>query len=155
MSNPFDDIKDFQLATGSFMRNYPSLDVPEEVAILRRNLMAEEFDEMFTALEGYTLAPGTDILAEIAKECTDVIVTVIGTMLAFGIDPEPVWKAVHRSNMAKVGPNGKVEYRKDGKVLKPEGWEPPDIMGEIRRQKETNPLNSLYRTNRKKEDGTD
>ena len=45
-----------------------------------------------------------------------------------GIPLDRVWAAVHRSNMAKVDPaTGKVIKRADGKVLKPEGWTPPDI----------------------------
>ena len=37
------------------------------------------------------------------------------------------WAVVHVSNMAKLGPDGKPIYREDGKILKPEGWQPPDI----------------------------
>jgi predicted HAD superfamily Cof-like phosphohydrolase len=33
--------------------------------------------------------------------------------------------------MAKVGEDGKPKYREDGKVAKPEGWQPPDIAGII------------------------
>ena len=39
------------------------------------------------------------------------------------------FREVHRSNMAKVGPGGKVLRREDGKILKPEGWTPPDLKG--------------------------
>jgi predicted HAD superfamily Cof-like phosphohydrolase len=38
-----------------------------------------------------------------------------------------VWKEVHRSNMAKL--EGGVRKREDGKILKPEGWTPPDVEG--------------------------
>jgi predicted HAD superfamily Cof-like phosphohydrolase len=38
------------------------------------------------------------------------------------------WKEVIRSNMAKVDPEtGFVKKRADGKILKPEGWTPPDL----------------------------
>ena len=36
---------------------------------------------------------------------------------------------IHRSNMAKLGPDGRPIYRDDGKVMKPEGWTPPNIGG--------------------------
>jgi predicted HAD superfamily Cof-like phosphohydrolase len=53
----------------------------------------------------------------------------------FGVDSTPVWSAVHEANMAKAGPDGvPVRRESDGKVLKPEGWSPPDIAAELRRQ---------------------
>jgi len=52
-------------------------------------------------------------------------VVVYGTALEMGIDLEPHFNEVHASNMAKRG--GPV--REDGKMLKPEGWLPPDING--------------------------
>lgn len=47
-----------------------------------------------------------------------------------GIDLGPVFEEVHRANMAKVGG----PTRADGKILKPEGWTPPDVAGVLRRQ---------------------
>lgn len=47
-----------------------------------------------------------------------------------GIDLRPVWSEVHAANMRKTtGP-----VREDGKRLKPEGWQPPDIAGVLRAQ---------------------
>ncbi len=46
-----------------------------------------------------------------------------GTRLAFGVNGKAIAEAVHRANMAKVG--GGVDV--NGKVLKPEGWAPPDV----------------------------
>jgi predicted HAD superfamily Cof-like phosphohydrolase len=130
MSNPFKDIKDFQVATDSYIQDKPTADLPDTIVELRKNIMWEEFmNEFFPAIDKRDLAA-------IAQEGVDVIVTVIGTLWAFGIDPEPIWNAVHRANMAKVGPDGKVKKRFDGKVLKPEGWTAPDIEGELEKQKE-------------------
>lgn len=50
------------------------------------------------------------------------------------VDAVQVFKEVHRSNMAKLGPDGKPLRREDGKVIKPEGWTKPDIAGELERQ---------------------
>ena len=61
---------------------------------------------------------------------TDLDYVVEGTRLEFEIDGGPIAVEVHRSNMAKVG--GPV--REDGKRLKPPGWTPPDIAGELRKQ---------------------
>jgi predicted HAD superfamily Cof-like phosphohydrolase len=44
-----------------------------------------------------------------------------------GADGEGAWKEVMRSNFAKIGEDGKVRKREDGKVLKPTGWTPPDL----------------------------
>jgi predicted HAD superfamily Cof-like phosphohydrolase len=44
-----------------------------------------------------------------------------------GADAEGAWKEVMRSNFAKIGDDGKVRKREDGKVLKPVGWTPPDL----------------------------
>ena len=87
---------------------------------LRQNLIKEEYEELMEALSERDLA-------HIAKEAADVIVVVLGTMAEYGIPFDEVWDAVHKSNMAKVGEDGKVARREDGKVLKPDGWEPPDI----------------------------
>jgi len=66
-------------------------------------------------------------LVEVADALADMDYVVEGTRLAFGIDGEPVMAEVHRTNMAKMGPGGKVVRTPEGKVSKPEGWKPPDI----------------------------
>jgi len=60
----------------------------------------------------------------------DMDYVVEGTRLEFGVDGKPVAAEIHRANMAKA--NGPV--REDGKRLKPEGWTPPDIEGELAKQ---------------------
>ena len=45
-----------------------------------------------------------------------------------------MWDEVARSNLAKISPDGKVHKRGDGKVLKPEGWTPPNIKDIIKRK---------------------
>ena len=60
---------------------------------------------------------------QIAKEICDVIYVAVGIACMYGIDLEPVWAAVHESNMAK-GPQSEPC---DGKVPKPDGWQAPDI----------------------------
>jgi predicted HAD superfamily Cof-like phosphohydrolase len=65
-------------------------------------------------------------LPEFADALADLDYVVEGSRLEFGIDGGPVADEVHRSNMAKF-PGGVVSRRADGKILKPEGWEPPDL----------------------------
>ncbi len=115
----FDDVCTFHKACSLPVETVPKVPTNERVA-LRRRLIEEEYEELIEALhEGD--------LAHIAKEAADVIVVVLGAMAEYGIPFDEVWKAVHASNMAKVGEDGKVARREDGKVLKPDGWEPPDI----------------------------
>jgi len=116
-----------------------------EIRRLRASLVAEEFLELLTALgvdvhaddlEGRIdfaifgkLKDATDLPA-LADACADLDYVVEGTRIAFGIFGPPIAAEVHRSNMAKLGG----PRREDGKVLKPEGWTPPDIAGELQKQ---------------------
>ena len=98
---------------------------PPEVAVktLRAKLIKEEITEL-------TAAYWSDDLAGIADAIGDSIYVLIGMAVAYGIDLRPVWGEVHRTNMAKVGGPA----RPDGKVLKPHGWQPPDISGLLAKQ---------------------
>jgi predicted HAD superfamily Cof-like phosphohydrolase len=119
---------------------------------LRASLIAEEFWETMQAMfavKGCTLwvasaddrfrARLTDVIANTSIELdlvafadalADVDYVVEGSRLEFGIDGAPIAAEVHRANMTKVG--GPI--REDGKRLKPPGWTPPDIAGELRKQ---------------------
>jgi predicted HAD superfamily Cof-like phosphohydrolase len=90
---------------------------------LRVKLIAEESKEIIDAIEA------NDLIAAIDGAC-DLIYVVLGTMIAAGIDLEAFYAEVHRSNMAKVG--GPV--REDGKILKPAGWTPPDLVSVLAKQ---------------------
>ena len=51
-----------------------------------------------------------------------------------GIDLDAVLAEIHRSNMTKLGPDGRVARRADGKVLKGDHYEAPDVGAVLRRQ---------------------
>lgn len=58
----------------------------------------------------------------------DILVVTIGAIHSMGADAEGAWQEVMRSNLAKIdSETGKVRKRQDGKVLKPDGWEPPNL----------------------------
>jgi predicted HAD superfamily Cof-like phosphohydrolase len=57
----------------------------------------------------------------------DILVVTIGAIHSAGYDAEGAWKEVMRSNFSKIGENGKVRKREDGKVLKPIGFSPPNL----------------------------
>ena len=71
-------------------------------------------------------------LEGVVDGCADISVVTIGTLIAFGVEDEPVLKAVDEANLRKFGPGSFV--REDGKWMKPPDWTPPDILGVIARQ---------------------
>jgi predicted HAD superfamily Cof-like phosphohydrolase len=83
---------------------------------LRVRLIQEECEEVRQAL-------GQHDLVAIAKELADLLYVVYGTAVSCGIDLEPVFREVHRSNMSKV--NG--HKRADGKWVKPPDYSPACI----------------------------
>ena len=88
----------------------------EKTQALRVRLIQEEFDELKEAFE-------RNDLPHIAKELADLLYVVYGTAISYGIDMEPVFQEVQRSNMSKVGGY----KRKDGKWVKPATYSPANI----------------------------
>jgi predicted HAD superfamily Cof-like phosphohydrolase len=85
---------------------------------LRISLIEEEAAEFAAAVRG-------NDVPEIVDALCDLLYVTYGAAVALGVDLDPFFREVHRSNMAKVG-----GYRRaDGKWMKPEGWQPPDIAG--------------------------
>ena len=65
---------------------------------------------------------------EMLDALIDMLVVTIGAIHSAGFDAEGAWKEVMRTNFAKIDKDtGKVVKRADGKVLKPDGWTPPDL----------------------------
>ena len=127
------DVEEFMEAMGQTVREFPSIPTPEELD-LRITLITEEFDETIDALLQCRMngGPATQRIAEVADGIADSIYVLLGAAASFGIDMEPIWEEVQRSNMAKT--DGHV--RPDGKRMKPEGWEPPRIAEAIIQQYE-------------------
>jgi len=91
-------------------------------------LIQEEHEEWWKAT-GHLLGKqdSIDVLAEVAQETIDLIYVLCGFANALGLQAEEVWNEVHRANMDKVGEDGKVVKDENGKVQKPEGWQPANI----------------------------
>lgn len=100
-------------------------DVNEDTKRLRVRLIQEEFDELKEAM-----AAGD--LAAIAKEMADLLYVTYGTAVSYGIDMEPIFEEVHRSNLSKVGGY----KRADGKWVKPPTYSPADIASILEAQQE-------------------
>lgn len=67
---------------------------------------------------------------ELVDALGDLDYVIEGARLTFGVDGAGVMAVIQAANMAKAGG----ERRPDGKILKPPGWTPPDIAGELVRQ---------------------
>ena len=64
---------------------------------------------------------------EVADALGDLLVVVIGTSMALGLDIEEIMKRIYASNMSKLGSDGKPIYRSDGKVMKGPYYVPPRL----------------------------
>lgn len=107
-------VNEFHVAAKQPEPSYtPSLETQQ----LRYIIMTEEVGEMLTA---ETKVKRLDALA-------DQLYVLLGTAIAYDLYDvlaEAFWR-VHEANMAKFGPGS--QTRADGKVLKPPGWQPPDL----------------------------
>ena len=116
MTNPFRDQEKFmkacdQTTGGEFDQDQFNLYV---------SLIEEEAGELAEAIAAHDQVETLDALI-------DILVVTIGAIHSMGSDAEGAWKEVMSTNFAKIGEDGKVRKREDGKVLKPTGWVPPDL----------------------------
>ena len=114
MTNPFRDQEKFMRACDQSVEKFD-----ESQYGMYKNLIEEEFKELQEA---------SDMEAEL-DALIDILVVTIGAIHSAGFDAEGAWKEVMRTNFAKIDKEtGKVRKREDGKVLKPIGWTPPDLV---------------------------
>ena len=106
----------FMRACGQAIRHVD----PDQVAMYR-HLINEELEELRAAEYKKNATEQFDAVL-------DLIVVLIGYAISRNWPIELGWNEVMRSNMAKINPTtGVVLRRSDGKILKPEGWTPPDL----------------------------
>ena len=115
-------VQEFHKAFDLSMAECPRMPDAKTVA-LRVRLIQEEFDELQEAMKA-------EHLPHIAKELADLLYVVYGTAVACGMDMEPVFREVQRSNMSKVGGS----KRDDGKWIKPPTYSPAQIEPILDRQ---------------------
>ena len=116
---------------------------------MRMSLIAEEFAELVGAVygqaarneveSGYRSAVAVDgggrDAVEAADALADLVYVIYGMALETGIDLAAVLAEVQRSNMSKLGADGKPIYREDGKVLKGPGYFAPDVAQVLRHRR--------------------
>ena len=115
----FNMVREFMEKFGQEVKTSPELP-SKQVGDLRLELIAEELNELWDALEA------KDIV-EVADALTDILYVTYGAGLAFGIDLDKCFAEVQRSNMTKLGEDGKPIYREDGKIKKGPNYEEPDL----------------------------
>jgi len=116
----FEKAGDFMEAFGQEVRYIPIIPAVSEMA-LRLDLIEEEVQELREGM-------GKASLLEIADALTDILYVVYGAGHTFGIDLDECYNEVHRSNMTKLGEDGRPMYRPDGKVMKGPNYEEPNLI---------------------------
>ena len=115
----FEKVAEFMKACDQQVVETPQ--IPDEFTTsLRLHLIHEEVHELVEGIRN------RDIV-EIADALTDILYVVYGAGHAFGIPLDKCFDEVQRSNMTKVMPNGKVLKNAEGKVMKPDTYEEPNL----------------------------
>ena len=115
----FNSVKKFMEVFGQEVKTkaeFPS----EKIIKLRYNLIKEELDEFEEALKDKNLK-------EVADALTDILYVTYGAGHAFGIDLDKCFDEVQRSNMSKLGEDGKPIYNEHGKVMKGPKYFQPNL----------------------------
>ena len=118
MSN-FESVKKFMQTFGQEVKSkaeFPN----EKIEKLRYELIKEELEELNQAIKEKDLK-------EVADALTDILYVTYGAGHAFGIDLDECFDEVQRSNMSKLGSDGKPIYNEKGKVMKGPNYFKPNL----------------------------
>ena len=118
MSN-FQNVKKFMETFGQEVKSkaeFPS----SKIVQLRYDLIKEELDELRDAIKDGDIK-------EVADALTDILYVTYGAGHAFGIDLNKCFDEVQKSNMSKLGEDGKPIYNDNGKVMKGPNYFRPDL----------------------------
>ena len=122
MKNKIAAVHEFHTAFGLGIQETPTANLPKAKNQLRYELMREENEE-------YLEAANNNNLIEVADALGDMLYILCGTIIEHGMQHkiEEVFNEIQRSNMSKLGADGKPIYREDGKVLKGPDYFKPNI----------------------------
>ena len=120
-------VEEFHEAFGLGINSRPTADLPPEKVHLRYELMKEENQE-------YLEAAKEGNLIEVADALGDMLYILCGTIIEHGLQNKiaEVFEEIQRSNMSKLGEDGKPVYREDGKVLKGPNYTRPNLENILR-----------------------
>ena len=122
LNKPILAVTSFHEAYGIEIKDKPTANLPDQISTLRFNLMKEENEEYLTAAK-------EGDLVEVGDALGDMLYILCGTIIAHGFQNkiEAIFDEIQRSNMSKLGANGKPIYREDGKVMKGPNYFKPDL----------------------------
>lgn len=122
MKDKLNAVKAFHEAFGLGVLHEPKANLGNQKNLLRYKLMREENEEYLEAAE-------EGDLEEVADALGDMLYILCGTILEHGMQYkiDEVFEEIQRSNMSKLGADGKPIYREDGKVMKGPKYFKPDI----------------------------
>ncbi len=115
----FEKVGMFMKTFGQEIKKKPSLS-SDKINNLRINLIEEEFKELKEALNKKDLK-------EVADALTDILYVTYGAGHAFGINLDKCFEEVQKSNMSKLGDDGKPVYNEQGKVMKGPKYFKPNL----------------------------
>jgi predicted HAD superfamily Cof-like phosphohydrolase len=122
MKHQINSVKIFHEVYKLSYKDSPVADIGIDKINLRFKLMAEENQEYFEA------AKNNDIV-EVADALGDMLYILCGTIIEHGMQDkiEEIFDEIQKSNMSKLGEDGKPIYRNDGKVMKGPNYFKPNI----------------------------
>ena len=115
MQKQLQEVLDFHQKFDVYSNTTPTINLPHDAYLLRKHIMQEEVSEYSEEYE--------------REELADIIYTALGTVIAHGLQDkfEQIFDAVHQSNMSKLDAAGKPVRRPDGKVIKSDLYQAPDL----------------------------
>ena len=115
----FEKVGKFMETFGQEVKTKPGLS-NEKINKLRIDLIDEELNELKVAINNKDLKEAIDAL-------TDILYVTYGAGHAFGVNLDECFDEVQRSNMSKLGEDGKPIYNQAGKVMKGPNYFAPDL----------------------------
>jgi predicted HAD superfamily Cof-like phosphohydrolase len=119
-------VREFTSACHPNLPDKPTLLSHDDVLLIQKLIHEELVTELNVAT---TIEDQADCLV-------DALYFIADRAVRNGINLDPLFNLVHQDNLKKIGKDGKVVRREDGKILKPEGWKAPELGPEIERQKQ-------------------
>ena len=115
----FEKVGLFMKTFGQEVKNKPGFS-SEKINNLRISLINEELEELKQAMKN-------NDLKEVVDALTDILYVTYGAGHAFGINLDKCFEEVQKSNMSKLGKDGKPIFNEFGKVMKGPGYFKPDL----------------------------
>ena len=118
MSN-FERVRKFMKTFGQEVKE--KAEFPDnKITSLRYDLINEELEELKQAIDKKDIK-------EVADALPDILYVTYGAGHAFGINLDKCFEEVQKSNMSKLGNDGKPIYNEKGKVMKGPKYFKPDL----------------------------